>query len=185
MSYNMETLRQRLDDYNRIPKTLRNIYESLGDVCPFVAKFSSQDESFAVLVTSLVDGVAYGFPLRNRKRVRTGWYANGNSVPVPAQNKPDWALVDTPYDDLGDLLRQMDYHRRLKGEMTDEEKDTFAVYENKSSLGVIPVGKYRGRTVEEVFQTDPAYAAWAAENVPAFQALIQESISHTARSINR
>lgn len=182
---NTETLRQRLDDYNRIPKTLRDIYESLGDVCPFVAKFSSQDESFAVLVTRLVNGVAYGFPLRNRKRVRTGWYTNGNSVPVPAQEKREWSLVDTPYDDLDDIFRQMDYHRRLKGVMTDEEKDTLAVYENKSSLGIVPTGKYRGKTVEFVFQHDPEYAAWAAENMPAFQELVYNSISETARTFTR
>ena len=79
----------------------------------------------------------------------------------------------------------MSYQRRIKGEMTDEEKELLSTYEENSSLGIVPVGKYRGKSVEFVFQNDPAYAAWAAENVPAFQELIYESICKTARNIAR
>lgn len=185
MYNNMETFRQRLEIYNRIPRTLREIYESLGDVCPFVAKFSTQDESFAILVTRLQEGVAYGFPLRNRKRIRTNWYNGQGSVPVPSQNNPGWSLIDAPYDNLEDIFQQMSYQRQIKGEMTDEEKELLSTYEENSSLGIVPVGKYRGKSVEFVFQNDPAYAAWAAENVPAFQDLIYESICKTARNIAR
>ncbi len=181
----METLRQQLELYNRIPRTLRGIYESLGDICPFVAKFSTQDESFAILVTRLENAVAYGFPLRNRKRIHTPWCKGNDSVPVPAQDNPGWSLLDAPYDNLEDIFRQMDYHSRLKGEMTAEEKDLLVAYEGSNSLGIVPVGKYRGKSVEFVFQNDPAYAAWAAENVPAFQNLISDSISKTARDIAR
>jgi len=181
----MEALRQRLEIYNRIPRTLREIYESLGDICPFVAKFSTQQEDFAILVTRLDNGVAYGFPLRNRKRIRTNWCKANDSVPVPAQDKTGWSLVDAPYDNLEDIFRQMNYHRRLKGEMSEEERDLFSTYEDRASLGTVPIGKYRGKSVEFVFQHDPAYAAWAAENLPAFQSLISNSINETARTIAR
>ena len=44
-------------------------------------------------------------------------------------------------------------------------------------------GKYKGRTVEDVLEEDPAYLLWAAENVESFDvdAALQDAIVRAAR----
>lgn len=44
-------------------------------------------------------------------------------------------------------------------------------------------GKYKGRTVEDVLDEDPAYLLWALENVERFETdkAVQDAITRAAR----
>ncbi len=157
-----------LDAFNATDRTIAEIWDMLGHVCPLEVRTYDQGEDVSVLVTQMSKGEPYGFPLKKGVRDRGGWYGEQDtrSVRIPEGGERKWKLVDMPFDDLEKALFRLD----LGGVFSDEPPTAaeMSIDPDIDRAVVIDFGKHKGRTVGEVLDSDPDYIRWAAENIARF-----------------
>ena len=171
-----------LERYNALRgRSLADIYEDLGHLCPFVARMGDHSDRYGVLVTQCCRGVAYGYPLVDGRRCRNEWYGERatESVAIPDRDLKDWRLVDTPFDSLDDRLFVMDLHGLLGGRRETVVMNEREALEAAAPAGrevnkgaVITFGKYRDKTVGYLLDHDPGYMQWAMDNIPRFEKIV-------------
>lgn len=105
---------EMLKKYNSHARSLLKIVRDVKRF-PFEARMSEFGEGFGVMVTDFRNGGVYGFPVFNGKRTDSSWYVKScsDSVFIPNQDFVDWTLVDTPFDNLEDILFVLDLHDNI------------------------------------------------------------------------
>nr|WP_308571360.1 hypothetical protein [uncultured Prevotella sp.] len=155
------------------------LYYQIGRALPFeVRRFpngrvSDWYRSQSVLVTKISPrrqyGEAWGFYLQNGERADSYWCkkSEGEPQPIPCCGCGGWVLVD------------------VKGEPTTKPDYDFHEKVEASPCSILKpedmmrFGKYKGKTIKEVFVKDKNYLVWATSNVADFFVdweLLEESL---------
>ena len=134
------------------------IYYNIGKRLPFQVKRSpmglkgSYDEDYRysqegrtfmverVEIHNRIYGTAYGYLMIDGVRDDNNQYMeNYEKGTVPCAGCGEWVLIDVPGEDLNVIF--------------PEHKPDF----------VLPFGKYKGKTLEEIYKSDPKYVFWLAD----------------------
>lgn len=143
------------------------IYYQIGRALPFeVRRFpdgrvSDWYKSQSVIVTKIHPrkeyGDAWGYYYRNGKREASYWCKKADSEPqaIPCCGCGGWVLVDVigqPTVEPEKPIEELKYDPYIKL-LPDS---------------VLSFGKYKGKTIAEVYQDNPSYLVWAENNISDF-----------------
>lgn len=136
-----------------------NIYYNIGKRLPFQVKRSplglkgSRDEDYRysqegrtfmvekIKMTSKKYGVAYGYCMIDGKRDDDNEYMKLHEKgTVPCAGCGEWVLIDIPGVDMNE------------------------VFPLHTSDFVLPFGKYKGKSLGEIYKEDPKYVYWLSES---------------------
>jgi len=143
------------------------IYYRIGRALPFeVRRFpdgrvSDWYNSQSVLVTKIAPrgeyGKAWGYYLRNGERADSHWCLSDDIEPreIPCCGCGGWVLVNV----IGEPTRNPD------SEVIHKNKEEF---HKLKSCELMKFGKYKGKTIQEIFVDNPSYLKWAETNVEGF-----------------
>lgn len=163
-----------------------NIYYEIGKRVPFQVKRSPwglkgsnnveyrySQEGVTYMVTRVFPkgkyGYAWGYLLYNgeRNEEMQKEYFNGRET-IPCAGCGEWCLIDIPgvskeevekYQDAKDFC-----HSTYK--QTNDPHPTLKIIELDDTM---PFGKYKGKTLQEVIDTDKSYIEWVVNNVKDYQ----------------
>lgn len=154
---------------------IMNIYYSIGKRTPFVVKrcvsgskgsydweyrYSNKGRTFLVekVVPKGRYGEAYGKCFVDGQpddSYRQGCYPEyAKSEEIPLAGCGEWVLIDVPNADLNEL------------------------FPPHNAQDIMPFGKYKGKTFQEIFDTDPAYIKWLDRTDDKYFQIDWDSFEH-------
>ncbi|MBR5030416.1 MAG: hypothetical protein IKX63_04865 [Muribaculaceae bacterium] len=133
------------------------IYYNIGKRLPFQVKrspmgtkgsyneeyrYSKEGRTFmveSVKIHNRIYGEAYGYMMIDGIRVDNDLYMEEYNGTIPSAGSGEWVLIDVPGVNLNEI---------------------FPVHDPDF---VVPFGKYKGKTLEEIYKIDPQYVFWLDE----------------------
>ena len=151
-------------------KNIFQIWDDIGRKTPFAVRRDNWSNKYYAIVekveiTKFPYGNAYGFSTRN------GIYSNHFSYDckwrrnmiIPCCGCYQWSLVKNV--DFSKLEKFNEIRRKEIIEQLPIFQDKFDIYEQNSTL---TFGKYKGKTIKEIFINEPTYIEWCIKNINGF-----------------
>jgi len=159
-------------------KNIFQIWDDIGRITPFAVRRDNWSKKYYAIVEKVEInkfpyGNAYGFSTIN------GIYSNHfehdskwrRKRIIPCCGCYQWTLVE-----IVDSVEIEKANQTRKKEIVDKlpiVRDKFTVYEQESTLNF---GKYKGKTINEIYQFEPTYIEWCIEKINGF-AIAEKTIN--------